>query len=95
LERPLSNEPLEKLLQAGRVAGVEAVVVSTGASYTVGGRPFVQLEAKLVEVNQGDILWAGEGTSPPRTQEQVLGGVDGSWHEARAAASKSVLLHLP
>jgi len=95
LERPLSNEPLENLLQAGRTAGVEAVMVSTGATYTVGGRPFVQLEAKLVEVNQGEVLWAGEGTSPPRTQEAVLGGVDGSWHEARAAASKSVLNQLP
>ena len=95
LERPVSNEPLENLLQAGRAAGVEAVMVSKGAAYTVGGRPFVQLDAKLVEVNQGEILWAGEGTSPPRTQEDVLGGVDGSWHEARAAASKSVLLNLP
>lgn len=85
-ERPLSNEPLEVLLKAGRSVGVEAVIVGTGSTFTVGGYPAVQLGAKLIEVNQGQVVWSAEGASQ---------GGNISWHEARTAATKSVLSKLP
>ena len=85
-ERPLSNEPIESILQAARSAGVDAVMLGTGSTLTVGGYPAVQIDARLVEVNQGAVLWTAEGASQ---------GGNISWHEARAAASKSVLNKLP
>jgi curli biogenesis system outer membrane secretion channel CsgG len=56
------NADAKTLMQAGRLLGVRYLLTSTVTQYglTTGNRYVVSLNARLVDVNDGEIAWADE-----------------------------------
>lgn len=54
-----SDAPIKSLLAAARAVGAQAVLVGSGSSFRRFDDPAVRLDMKIVEVNQGKVLWSG------------------------------------
>lgn len=54
-----SSAPISSLLAAARAKGADALVLVSGSTFRRLEDPGVRLDVKLVEVNQGKVLWSG------------------------------------
>lgn len=54
-----ASAPISSLLGAARGKGADALVLVTGTSYRRFDDPGIRLDVKIVEANQGKVLWTG------------------------------------
>ena len=81
-----SSAPIKSLLAAARTVGAQAVLVGGGSSYRRFDDPAIRLDLKLVEVNQGKVLWSGG--------EKGISNFY-SWQTAKKNAARNTVKILP
>lgn len=81
-----SSAPIKSLLAAARAVGAQAVLVGSGSSYRRFDDPAVRLDLKLVEVNQGKVLWSGGDKGVSNFY---------SWQTAKKNAARNTVKTLP
>lgn len=81
-----SNAPIKSLLAAARAAGAQAVLVGSGSSYRRFDDPAIRLDLKLIEVNQGKVLWSGGEKGVSNFY---------SWQTAKKNAARNTVKILP
>ena len=81
-----SDAPIKSLLAAARAVGAQAVLVGSGSSYRRFDDPAIRLDMKLVEVNQGKVLWSGGDKGVSNFY---------SWQTAKKNAARNTVKILP
>ena len=81
-----SSAPIKSLLAAARTVGAQAVLVGSGATYRRFDDPAIRLDLKLVEVNQGKVLWSGGDKGVSNFY---------SWQTAKKNAARNTVKILP
>ena len=81
-----STAPIKSLLAAARAVGAQAVLVGSGSSYRRFDDPAVRLDLKLIEVNQGKVLWSGGDKGVSNFY---------SWQTAKKNAARNTVKALP
>lgn len=81
-----SGAPLRSLLTAARAQGAQAVLLASASTYRRLEDPGVRIELKLVETNQGTVLWSGGGQ-----------GVSNffNWQTAKRNAARKSVAQMP
>lgn len=81
-----SESPMQELLQATRDQGGQAMLLVNGETFRRIEDPGIELEAKIVEVKQGRVLWSGRGSGLSNLF---------SWHAAKRYAARNTISTLP
>lgn len=82
-----SNAPIKSLLAAARSQKADAILLSTGSLFRgglLGIDPGARLDARLVEVNRGEVLWS--------LGVQALGA---HWQDAKGDVSRKLAKQIP
>jgi hypothetical protein len=56
-----SSAPLTSLLTAARAQGAQAILLASASTYRRLDDPGVRIELRIVETNQGTVVWSGGG----------------------------------
>jgi TolB-like protein len=81
-----SNAPIKSLLAAARAVGAQAVLTGSGSTYRRLDDPGIRLDLKLIEVNQGKVLWSGGDKGVSNFY---------SWQKAKENAARNTVKILP
>lgn len=81
-----SEAPIGPLLAAARSRGGHALLLVNGSEFRRVEDPGIELELKIVEANQGRVVWSGEG----RGLSNLF-----SWQAAKRNAARNAIANLP
>lgn len=81
-----SEAPIKSLLEDARSEGAHAVLLVNGSTFRRIEDPGIHLELKIVEVNQGRVLWTGRGSGLSNLF---------SWQAAKRYAARNAISTLP
>lgn len=81
-----ADAPISSLLAAARSKGAQAVLLLSGKKYRRFDDPGIRLDLKIVEVNQGKVVWSGGDKGVSNFY---------NWNAAMKNASKNTVKALP